>query len=153
MEDHENFGEFHAKLIDIVNSSFNLGEVLISNSKVARNILRSLPKKFRAIVTTIEESKNVDSLKIDELVGSLQTFEMTLASPRKSKGIALNAIKEESLGSKGEGGKKMSGGEVARFTRKFKKYMTFKKYKSNTRKMLKMEKSNRKTKWKGQKER
>ena len=47
----------------------------------------------------------------------------------------------------------MLGGEVSRFTRKFKKYITFKKYKSNTRKMLKMEKSNGKTKWKGQKER
>ena len=35
MEDHENFGEFHAKLMDIVNSSFNLGE-LIPNSKMVR---------------------------------------------------------------------------------------------------------------------
>ncbi|KAL6322743.1 hypothetical protein AAG906_018624 [Vitis piasezkii] len=50
----------------------------------------------RAKVTAIEESKDVDSLKV---VSSLQTFEMTLGSPRKSKGIALNAIKEESLGS------------------------------------------------------
>ncbi|RVW73043.1 hypothetical protein CK203_061056 [Vitis vinifera] len=72
MEDHENFGEVHAKLMDIVNSSFNL-------------------------------VKDVDSLKVDELVGSLQTFEMTLGSPRKSKGIALNALKEDSLGFKGEG--------------------------------------------------
>ncbi|RVW67902.1 hypothetical protein CK203_065256 [Vitis vinifera] len=103
MEDHENFGEFHAKLMDIVNSSFNL------------------------------ESKDVDSLKVDELVGSLQTFEMTLGSPRKSKGIALNAIKEESLGSEGEGNEKMSDGEVARFARKFKKYMKFKKYKKKSK--------------------
>ena len=35
IEDHENFGEFHAKLMDIVNSSFNLGEP-IPNSKVVR---------------------------------------------------------------------------------------------------------------------
>ena len=41
MEDHHNFGEFHAKLMDIVNSSFNLGEP-IPNSKVVRKILRSL---------------------------------------------------------------------------------------------------------------
>ncbi|RVW49720.1 Retrovirus-related Pol polyprotein from transposon TNT 1-94 [Vitis vinifera] len=103
MEDHENFGEFYAKLMDIVNSSFNL------------------------------ESKDVDSLKVDELVGSLQTFEMTLGSPRKSKGIALNAIKEESLGSEGEGNEKMSDGEVARFARKFKKYMKFRKYKKKSK--------------------
>ena len=59
----------------------------------------------------------------------LQTFEMTLGSPRKSKGIVLNAIKEESLGSEGEGDEKLSNGEVARFDRKFKKYMKFRKYK------------------------
>ncbi|RVW98135.1 hypothetical protein CK203_031853 [Vitis vinifera] len=131
MEDHENFGEFYAKLMDIVNSSFNLGEP-IPNSKVVRKILRSLPERFRAKVTAIEESKDVDSLKVDELVGSLQTFEMTLGSPRKSKGIALNAIKEESLGSEGEGNEKMSDGEVARFARKFKKYMKFRKYKKKS---------------------
>ena len=60
---------------------------------MVRKILRSLPDRFRAKVTTIEESKDVDSLKIDELVGSLQTFEMMLVSPRKAKGIALKTIK------------------------------------------------------------
>ncbi|RVW33960.1 hypothetical protein CK203_100753 [Vitis vinifera] len=74
MEDHENFGEFHAKLMDIVNSSFNLGG-LILKSKVVRKILRSLPERFRAKVTIIKESKGVDFLKVDELVGSLQTFD------------------------------------------------------------------------------
>ncbi|RVW79773.1 hypothetical protein CK203_058214 [Vitis vinifera] len=128
MEDHDNFGEFHAKLMDIVNSSFNLGE-LIPNSKVVRKIIRSLLKRFRAKVTAIEESKDMDSLKVDELVGSFQTFEMTLESPRKSEGIALNSIKEDSLGFEGEGDEKFSNGEVARFDRKFKKYMKFRKYK------------------------
>ncbi|RVW22501.1 hypothetical protein CK203_107300 [Vitis vinifera] len=109
MDDHETFGEFHAKLMDIVNSSFNLGEP-ISNSKVVRKILRSRPERFRAKVTAIEESKDVDSLKIDELVGSLQTFEMTLVSPRKAKGIALKTIKEESLSSESEDDEKMSKG-------------------------------------------
>ena len=78
--------------MDIVNSNFNLGES-ISNWKMVRKILRSLLDRFRAKVTAIEESKDVDSLKIDELVGSLQTFEMMLVSPRKAKGIALKAIK------------------------------------------------------------
>ena len=102
MEDHETFGEIHAKLMDIVNSCFNLGEP-IPNSKVMRKFLRSFTGRFRAKVTAIEESKDVHSLKLDELVGSLQTFEINIESPRKSKGIALNAIEEESLGSEGEG--------------------------------------------------
>ncbi|RVW23645.1 hypothetical protein CK203_093944 [Vitis vinifera] len=114
--DHENFGEFHSKLVDIVNSSFNLGEP-IPNSKVVRKILRSLPGRFRAKVTAIEESKDVDSLKVDELVSSLQTFEMTLGSLRKSKGIALNSIKEESLCSESEDDEKMSKSELTKFAK------------------------------------
>ena len=55
-----------------------------------------------------------------------------IESPRLLKGIALNATKEESLGSKGEGDGKMHG-EVARFTRDFKKYMKFRKYKNKSK--------------------
>ena len=39
--DNENFEEFHTKLMDIVNSSFNIDE-LIPNPKILRKILRSL---------------------------------------------------------------------------------------------------------------
>ncbi|RVX00846.1 hypothetical protein CK203_026407 [Vitis vinifera] len=131
MDDHESFGEFHSKLMDFVNSSFNLGEP-ISNSKVVRKILRSLPKRFRAKVIAIKESKDMDSLKIDELVGSLQTFEMTLVSPRKAKGIALKSIKEESLSSESEDDEKMSEGELTKFAKKFKKYMKFGKAKKES---------------------
>ena len=43
MEEDETFDEFYAKLMDIVNSAFNLGES-IAESKIVRKILRSLPK-------------------------------------------------------------------------------------------------------------
>ncbi|RVW92457.1 hypothetical protein CK203_042693 [Vitis vinifera] len=69
MEDHQNFGEFHVKLMDIVNSCFSLSEP-IPNSKVVRKILRYLPERFRAKVTAIEESKNMDSMKVDEHITS-----------------------------------------------------------------------------------
>ena len=117
MDDHETFGEFHAKLMDIMNSSFNLGEP-ISNSKVVRKILRPLLERFRAKITTIEKSKDAGSLKIDEHVGSLQTFEVTFASPRKAKGIALKGIKEESLSSESEDDEKISKGELTKFAKK-----------------------------------
>lgn len=38
-----------------------------------RKVLRSFPERFQAKVTAIEESKDIDALKIEELVGSLQT--------------------------------------------------------------------------------
>ena len=74
----------------------------------------------------------MDFLKIDELVDSLQTFEMTLVSPRKVKGISLKAIKEGSLSFESEGDEKMSEGELTKFTKKFKNYMKFRKSKKES---------------------
>ena len=54
MEDDESFDEFYAKLKDIVNSAFNLGET-IPEPKIVRKVLRPLPKRFHAKITTIEE--------------------------------------------------------------------------------------------------
>ena len=54
------------------------------DSKVVRKILRSLPESFQAKVTAIEESKNLDEIKVQEFIGFLQTYEFTLPSQRKS---------------------------------------------------------------------
>ena len=58
MEDDESFDEFYAKLKDIVNSTFNLGETILE-PKIVRKVLRSLLKKFHAKITVIEESKTL----------------------------------------------------------------------------------------------
>ena len=70
MSGDEYFDEFYAKLNDIVNSAYNLDEIY-DQHKIVRKILRSLTENFRPKVTTITESKDVDSIPVDELVGSL----------------------------------------------------------------------------------
>ena len=70
MSNDEYFDEFYAKLNDIVNFSYNLGEIYYQ-PKIFRKILRSLTKDFRLKVTVMTESKDVDSIPVDELVGSL----------------------------------------------------------------------------------
>ena len=77
----------------MVIGKFNLGEKT-EDSKVVRKILRSLPESFRAKVTAIEESKDLDEIKIQELIGSLQTYELSLPSQRKSKSLGLKTINE-----------------------------------------------------------
>ena len=54
------FDEFYAKLKDIVNSAFNLGET-IPKPKIVRKVLIFLSERFHAKITTIEESKDIDS--------------------------------------------------------------------------------------------
>ena len=100
MEEDESFDKFYAKLKDIVNLAFNLGET-IPEPKVARNVLRSLPERFHAKITTIEESKNIPST---ELVGNLQTYELMtrIKKPSKSKSMALKAKSNETDESRSE---------------------------------------------------
>ncbi|XP_022849834.1 uncharacterized protein LOC111371915 [Olea europaea var. sylvestris] len=93
MKDDESFDEFYAKLNDIVNSIFNLGE-RIPEPEIVRKVLRSLSERFRSKVTAIEESKDLDTIKIEELVGSLQTYELTISQPRKNKSMGLNTVRE-----------------------------------------------------------
>ena len=77
MEEDESFDEFYAKLKDIANSAFYLGET-IPEPMVVRKVLRSLPEKFHTKITTIEESKDIDSIPLTELIGNLQTYELGL---------------------------------------------------------------------------
>jgi hypothetical protein len=95
MLEEESFNEFYTKTSDLPNSMINLGKK-ISDTKLMKKILRSLPERFRIKVTTIEESKDLDNMKIEELVGSLQTYEVSLPLLRKTKSIALKDAKEKS---------------------------------------------------------
>ena len=66
----ESLDELYAKLNDIINSAYNMGEIY-DQPKIVKKILRSLNENFRPKVTAITESKDVDSIPVDELVGSL----------------------------------------------------------------------------------
>ena len=91
MSDDESFDEFYAKLNDIVNSAYNLGEIY-DQPKIVRKILRSLIEDFRPKVTNIIESKDVDSILVDEFVGSFQSYELHLPKTNKSKSMALKSV-------------------------------------------------------------
>ena len=117
----ESFDEFYAKLKDIVNSAFNLGET-IPEPKIVRKVFRSLPKRFHAKITVIEESKNIDKIPLTELVGNLQTYELGLTrivKTGKGKGMALKAKSSDTDKSSDDEDSKMK----SYITRQFKKFM------------------------------
>ena len=70
MSEDESFDSFYSKLNEVVVSKINLGEKT-EDSKRVRKILWSLPESFRAKVTAIEEGKNLNDIKVQELIGSL----------------------------------------------------------------------------------
>ena len=121
MEEDESFDEFYAKLKNIMDSAFNPGET-IPESKIVRNVLRSLPERFHAKITTIEESKDIDKIPLTELVGNLQTYELGLTRIGKSskgKSMALKAKSSDTDESLDDEDSKMK----SYITRQFKKFM------------------------------
>ena len=78
MFDDECFDEFYAKLNDIVNCIYNLGEIY-DQPKIVRKILRYLTEDFRPKVTVITENKDVNFNSVDELVRSLWSYELDLS--------------------------------------------------------------------------
>ena len=91
MSDDECFDEFYAKLNNIVNSAYNFGEIY-DQPKIVRKILRSLTKDFRPKMAAITESKDVDSIPVDELVRSLQSYVLDLPKTNESKSMVLKSV-------------------------------------------------------------
>ena len=121
MEEDESFDEFYTKLNDIINSTFNLGETILK-TKVVRKVLRSLPERFHAKITAIEESKDIDKIPLIELVGNLQSYELGLTrigKSNKSKSMALKAKSSDTDESSNDEDSKMK----SYTTRQFKKFM------------------------------
>ncbi|XP_075644397.1 uncharacterized protein LOC142615542 [Castanea sativa] len=67
MSDDESCDSFYGKLNEIVFVKLNLDEK-IEDAKVVRKILRPLPESYHAKVAAIEESKDLDEIKIQELI-------------------------------------------------------------------------------------
>ena len=121
MEKDELFDEFYAKLKDIVNSAFNL-EKTILEPKIMRMVLRSLPERFHAKITAIEESKDIDKIPLTELVGNLQTYKLGLTrigKSSKSKSMTLKAKSSDTNESSDDEDSKMKSYII----RQFKKFM------------------------------
>ena len=121
----ESFDSFYGKLNEVVIDKFNMGEKAM-DSKVVRKILRSLPESFDAKVTTIEESKDLDEIKIQELISSLQTYKLSLPSQRKSSSLAFKMINER-VEAQDSSDKDEVEKEVAYLAKNFHKFLKFKK--------------------------
>ncbi|XP_059627041.1 uncharacterized protein LOC132269821 [Cornus florida] len=62
----------------VVNQMKTYGED-ISNQRIVEKILISLPEKYDSIVAVIEETKKLENLSVEELMGSIKAFEQRLS--------------------------------------------------------------------------
>ncbi|XP_038698267.1 uncharacterized protein LOC119995869 [Tripterygium wilfordii] len=123
MKNDEPVCDMFARLTSICNDLESLGKVF-TNAKKVQKVLRSLPKTWRDKVTAIQEAKDLRTLKMEELIGSLMTHELDMMSREdeeelpKKKGIALKVDDKDSSNDEEE---------AALLAKHFRKFMKFKK--------------------------
>ena len=96
-----------------------MGEIY-DQPKIVRKILKSLTENFRPKVTAITESKDMDSISIDELVGSLQSYELDLPKISKSKSVAFKSVDDVDIGGFDD---ELSTTEIAYLAKNFRNFL------------------------------
>nr|GEV23105.1 zf-CCHC domain-containing protein/UBN2 domain-containing protein [Tanacetum cinerariifolium] len=99
--EEESIDNAFARFNTIITSPKALDEGFSSNNYV-RKFLRALHPKWRAKVTVIEDSKDLTSLSLDELIGNLKVYEVIIKNDSKmvkgkreqNRSFALKAKKE-----------------------------------------------------------
>ncbi|RVW15316.1 hypothetical protein CK203_085576 [Vitis vinifera] len=101
MKEGEFMNEYFAQTLTIANkmkaNGENKGDVI-----VVEKILRSMTPKFDCVVCSIEKSKNIDTLTIDELQNSLLVHEQRMSSHVEEE-HALKITLGDQSGGRGRG--------------------------------------------------
>ncbi|XP_021830170.1 uncharacterized protein LOC110770354 [Prunus avium] len=92
----------------------------IPEDRVVKKILRSLSQRFQPKITAIEEFRDLNTLKVQDLIGSIQTYEMKHLAPKKSKSVAFKVVNEEDDGHSDED---CSDEELTVLTRRFMNFL------------------------------
>ncbi|XP_019429847.1 PREDICTED: uncharacterized protein LOC109337347, partial [Lupinus angustifolius] len=100
MEANEKVGHFFNRIVTHMNAMKAYGEK-ITNQSVSEKILRTLTPNFDHIVVVIEESKNLEMLKIEDLQGSLEAYEQRLNE--RSNHMQKELWRKEWISRKGQG--------------------------------------------------
>ncbi|KAL6334312.1 hypothetical protein AAG906_014713 [Vitis piasezkii] len=105
IKDFESIVEMFSRFLVIVNELEALRKTYTKVEKVMK-ILRSLPRKWETKVTAIQEAKDLTKLSLEELIGSLMTYEIELCNHQRveenEKSIAFMAITNDNEEEKSE---------------------------------------------------
>ncbi|XP_057432315.1 uncharacterized protein LOC130725076 [Lotus japonicus] len=77
MENQESISDYFSRILSLINLMKGCGESMTDLQDVEK-VLRTLTSRFDHVVVAIEESKDLEKLKIDELQGMLEAHEQRI---------------------------------------------------------------------------
>ncbi|KAK2376280.1 hypothetical protein QL285_077088 [Trifolium repens] len=95
MKNNEKVPEYISRVIVITNEMKACGENL-SEQVIIEKVLRSLTPQFDYIVVAIEHSKDLSSMRIEELQSSLEAQELRLIERNSEREVEQQALKADS---------------------------------------------------------
>ena len=137
MKPSETIRDMYTRFTDVVNGLKGLGKGF-SDFELVNKVLRSFPKSWDPKVTAIQEAKDINNFPLEELIGSLMTYEMTCKAHEELEDTLPKNRKDMTLKTQEDHLKENSSDEdldedLALLTRKFKKFIKRNKFKNNTK--------------------
>ncbi|KAK2969370.1 hypothetical protein RJ640_000642 [Escallonia rubra] len=78
MKEDESLKDYSSRFLELINQMKTHGED-ISDRRIVEKTLISLPEKFDPIIAVIEETKDLSTLSVQEVMASLKSYEQRLA--------------------------------------------------------------------------
>ncbi|KHN25967.1 Retrovirus-related Pol polyprotein from transposon TNT 1-94, partial [Glycine soja] len=95
MEESETIATYFTRVQTMTNQMQSCGETL-SDEKIVEKILRSVHSRFDHVTVAIEESKDLSTLKLEELQGSLEAHEQRMNERKSVKPSTEHALMAKS---------------------------------------------------------
>ena len=94
MEDDQKIANYFSKLMMVVNQMKTCGEVF-TDQQINEKVMRTLTSKFDFIVVAIQESRDIGTMKIEDLQSSLEAHELLIIE-RGTKRTMQQALQVQS---------------------------------------------------------
>ena len=85
MKESETIKDYYSRIKEIVSQMRAYGENIL-DKKIVEKILISIPQKYDAIATAIEQTKDLATLSVTQLMGSLEAYEQRLKRHEEDSG-------------------------------------------------------------------
>ncbi|XP_070046349.1 intracellular protein transport protein USO1-like [Nicotiana tomentosiformis] len=118
MKEGETIQEKYIRSTTLTNELKSLGRTLLEEDKVEKILTRVLPVSWESKITAIQESKNIATLRLDELIGNITAYEL------RRQTMKMDVTKKERiLELRITEGADLEEDEMAMITKDFKKYL------------------------------